>query len=59
VVLAACSLLSAGCSSTGEHVVFTLATGFSNRATARTTDLVDIGLDPLHNLSGQRSLCAA
>jgi len=52
-VLAACASVSTGCSSTGEHVVFTVATGFSNRATARTTDLVDIGLPPLHNLSGQ------
>jgi len=54
-VLAACALLSTGCSPGGEHehVVFKVATGFSNKATARTTDLVDIGLPPLHNLSGQ------
>src|SRR6266702_3611028 len=45
-VLAACALLSTGCSPGGEHehVVFKVATGFSNKATARTTDLVDIGL---------------
>ena len=54
MVLAACALLSAGCSSSNEHVVFTVATGFSNSATARTTDLVDIGLAPLHKLSDQR-----
>jgi hypothetical protein len=53
-VLAVCALLSTGCSSSGEHVVFTVATGFSSSATARTTDLVDIGLDPLHNLSDQK-----
>jgi len=52
-VLAACVLLSAGCSSTNEHVVFRVATGFSNAATARTTDLVDIGLPDLYNQSGQ------
>src|SRR5258708_35598402 len=52
-VLAACTLLGTGCSSTGERVVFTVATGFSNRATARTTDLVDIGLPDLRNQSGQ------
>jgi hypothetical protein len=53
MVLAMCALLTTGCSSSKAHVVFTVATGFSKRATARTTDLVDIGLDPLHNLSDQ------
>jgi hypothetical protein len=52
-MLAAGALLSAGCSSTSEHVVFTVATGFSNRATARTTDLVDLGVQDLYNQSGQ------
>src|SRR5215472_5013582 len=53
VMLAAGAVLSAGCSSTSEHVVFTVATGFSNRATARTTDLVDLGVQDLYNQSGQ------
>jgi len=52
-VLAACALLSTGCLSTGEHVVFKVISGFSNRATARTTDLVDIALPDLHNQTGQ------
>ena len=52
-VLAACALLGTGCSSTGEHVVLTVATGFSNLATARTTDLVDIALPDLRNETSQ------
>lgn len=52
-LLAASALLGAGCSGGGEHVVFAVATGFSNRATARTTDLVDIGLPDLVNDTGQ------
>jgi hypothetical protein len=59
-LLAAGALISAGCSatsermvSTSERVVFRVATGFSNRATARTTDLVDIGMPDLYNQSAQ------
>ncbi|MHB1597055.1 MAG: hypothetical protein ACYCO9_22890 [Streptosporangiaceae bacterium] len=51
--LAACALLGTGCSPvTGEHVVFQIASGFSNRATATTADLVDIGMPDLINQSG-------
>jgi hypothetical protein len=52
-VLAGLAALSTGCSSTDEHVVFKVATGFSNRATARTTDLVDIAMPDLINQSDQ------
>jgi len=53
VLLAAVAMLSAGCSGGGEHAVFAVATGFSNRATARTSDLVDIGMPDLQNSTGQ------
>lgn len=52
-LLAAGALLGAGCSSTDEHAVFTVATGQSTSATARTTDLADLGVPDLYNQSGQ------
>jgi hypothetical protein len=52
-LLAASALVSAGCSSTGEHDVFTVVTGQSTSATARTSDLIDLGVPDLYNQSGQ------
>jgi len=52
-VLAACALLSTGCSSGGEHLVFKIVIGFSNRGTATTTDLVDIAMSDLINQTDQ------
>jgi hypothetical protein len=52
-LLAAGALLGAGCSSSSEHAVFAVATGQSTSATARTTDLVDLGVPDLYNQNGQ------
>jgi hypothetical protein len=52
-LLAASALVGAGCSSTGAHVVFTVVIGQSTTATARTTDLVDLGVPDLYNQSSQ------
>jgi len=49
-------LLAVGCSpksgSGGEGVVLTVATGFSQGMPATTSDVVDLGLPALHNISG-------
>ncbi len=52
-LLAAAAVLGAGCSPAGEQAVFTVAIGQSNVATARTTDLADLGVPDLYNQSGQ------
>jgi hypothetical protein len=51
--LTACVLACGGCSTAGENAVFTVVTGQSTSATARTTDLVDLGVPDLYNQSTQ------
>jgi hypothetical protein len=45
---------SADSEPSGERVVFTVATGFSQGGPATTIDVVDVGLPELHNLSAHR-----